>query len=78
MQSKHTSRPAAKPSDKSGGKLMAHTLQRKVSGEKRAKQSQHTGALGQVLHTAHWLGSRWVRAEKPKRLINEVRLVRTR
>ena len=43
---------------------MAQLVQRSFTFENLAMQSLHTGAAGQLRHTAHWLGSRLVRLER--------------
>ena len=66
MHSRQMLRGGARPSAKSGGRVMAHRLQRRVVAENRATHVSHTRAVGQLRHTSHWLGKQPVTDAKFK------------
>ena len=66
MHSRQTLRGGAWPSDKSGGRAAAHRLQRGADAGNRATHGPHTGLVGQLRHTAHWLGNQLVMGTKLK------------
>ena len=60
MQSMHCCGLPTGRMAKPAGRAMAQVVQRSVLAAKRPMQLLQTGAVGQLRHTAHWLGMSWV------------------
>ena len=67
MQLMHWRGVARSCGDKLTGRVIAQLWQRKLGTAKRAMQVAHTGSVGQLLQTAHWLGSNAENSEKLER-----------